>query len=595
MSVKSNHSECPFSIKSQKCVMIGGAINAVIVLFAYCAYLYFQTTSTEVVYTKLGGVRGTIGWSRNGNEFSQFLGIPFAQPPIGPKLRFSPPEPAFPWEGVRDASYLRPLCLQVESFATGFILGQEDCLYLNIFVPKIGKTSQKTVMVYIHGGLFHVGGSNFAGPKYFMDEDVILITLNYRLGVFGFLSTGDEVISGNMGLKDQNMALKWIKENIHAFGGDPNKIVIFGESAGGASVHHHILSPASQGLFYKAIHQSGSSINYWAVYRNVWEQAQRLAEKFSCPTSSSQEIASCLRKLDSNTIVKAHRDLFNFYRPQISTFVPTIEAANSKSPFITEEPRKLLEAGKFQRIPILTGVNSNEGQLISKTIIVNQTKLNEANDNWNVWAPRTLHYPESLTDVSKKLYNFYFGGVPKINDAKFHKNYTNIFGDRLFIVRGAVAGRLESKFTPTYMYYYDYSSSFNTGELLANAQGDFLPHWLSLGYYVAKQWVLQFFNLMPKRTDNACHSDEIAMLFNRDFLHSISPSHPDYQMSADLVKLWTSFANDEPILRFRGVEWKPNFETKEIRYLRINENPSVIEEPFETRRIFWESLGLPNL
>lgn len=136
-------------------------------------------------------------------------------------------------------------------------------------------------------------------------------------------------------------------------------------------------------------------------------------------------------------------------------------------------------------------------------IIANQTKLNEANDNWSLWAPWTLHYPESRIDATKKLRQFYFGDAKEINATTFHQAFTNIFGDRLFIVRGAVAARLESRHTPTYFYYYDYSGFYNTGELVANAQGDFLPNWLNIGVYMFRQLLFQFLDIVPKRKNNS--------------------------------------------------------------------------------------------
>lgn len=184
--------------------------------------------------------------------YQEFKGIPYAEPPIG-KLRFKAPVKHKGWKLIRNAREHGPNC-EVS----------EDCLYLNVYTMSL--KCKRSVMVYIHGGSFNSGSgdSTLFGPSYFMKENVVIVTLNYRLGAFGFLSTGDEVIQGNNGLKDQLMALKWVKQNIEAFGGDVNSITIFGESAGSASVEYLILSPLAKGLFHRAISESGSSLCPWA-------------------------------------------------------------------------------------------------------------------------------------------------------------------------------------------------------------------------------------------------------------------------------------------------------------------------------------------
>lgn len=149
------------------------------------------------------------------------IGIAYAKPPLG-NLRFEAPEPPEPWKGVKDALTYGSQCLQIEFF-TSKILGQEDCLYLNVFRPVIRETSEYfeavgprllPVMIFIHGGYFMSGSSNTYRPDYFMDEDVVLVTLNYRLNAFGFLNSGDQFLRGNQGLKDQVLALKWVQDNI---------------------------------------------------------------------------------------------------------------------------------------------------------------------------------------------------------------------------------------------------------------------------------------------------------------------------------------------------------------------------------------------
>ncbi|CAA9998704.1 unnamed protein product [Nesidiocoris tenuis] len=211
--------------------------------FFLAGFIILSHASEPEVTLKIGKLKGVVSRSYAGREFNAYLGIPFAKPPIG-SLRFQDPVPLEPWSGTLDASKPGNMCLQMQDE------GNEDCLYLNIYTPKIDSTDGKglDVLVAIHGGGFQNGFSHMQEPDYLMDrDDLILVTFNYRLGILGFLSLGDEYLPGNYGLKDQVLALRWIKENIGSFGGDANKITLLGCSAGGASVHYHVLSPLSKG------------------------------------------------------------------------------------------------------------------------------------------------------------------------------------------------------------------------------------------------------------------------------------------------------------------------------------------------------------
>ncbi|XP_025406472.1 bile salt-activated lipase-like isoform X4 [Sipha flava] len=177
--------------------------------------------------------------------YVSFLGIPYAKPPID-DLRFKPPVKHPGWSGVLNAFSEGEKCLQFD-ILTNRIVGSENCLYLNIFVPQDELNEKLAVMLFIHGGAFNFGSAslNQYCPDYLLDENVIVVTINYRLNVLGFLNLDVDECPGNMGLKDQLFAIKWVKNNISAFGGDTDNITIFGESAGSASVHCHLLSPQS--------------------------------------------------------------------------------------------------------------------------------------------------------------------------------------------------------------------------------------------------------------------------------------------------------------------------------------------------------------
>ncbi|XP_026327750.1 esterase FE4-like [Hyposmocoma kahamanoa] len=192
-----------------------------------------------------GVLKGTCKISTKGRTYGSFQGIPYARPPLA-KFRFREPQPPAPWPGVWDAS--RPLqpCLQRDAFEKK-VIGREDCLHLNVYSPKPYIGAMLPVVVFIHGGTFMHGSGSFYDPGHLMDKDLVVVTFNYRLGPLGFLSTGDEVVPGNAGLKDQTMALRWVRNNILMFGGNPDSVTLAGCSAGGASVHYHYLSPMSRG------------------------------------------------------------------------------------------------------------------------------------------------------------------------------------------------------------------------------------------------------------------------------------------------------------------------------------------------------------
>ena len=186
----------------------------------------------------------------------------YAQPPVD-SLRFRPPQPYIYEEGTYELEAgSNVTCVQK---GNGMVIGDEDCLMLNIYVPEkvfVDDSEKLTVMVWIHGGGLQAGTYVYGryGPKHFMEKDIVIVSINYRLGPLGFFSMGDSDVPGNQGLLDQNMAMTWVKKNIEYFGGNSNKITIFGESAGALSVALHLTSPMSQGLFQRAILQSGTAL-----------------------------------------------------------------------------------------------------------------------------------------------------------------------------------------------------------------------------------------------------------------------------------------------------------------------------------------------
>ncbi|MGZ6124296.1 MAG: carboxylesterase/lipase family protein, partial [Myxococcales bacterium] len=276
-----------------------GLLRALAIALPLAASAAFATPRSPVVATKDGPVRGVLS-----DGIDRFLGIPYAAAPVG-DLRWRPPQPHGRWTGVRDATGFGSHCPQVAS-PFGLASATEDCLFLNVFTParrEHGRGGGEEdfgrlpVMVWFHGGALLVGESDDYDPVRLVREDVIVVTVNYRLGVLGFFAhpaltaESPDHASGNYGLMDQQAALRWVQRNIDAFGGDPQRVTIFGESAGGLSVHSHLASPLSAGLFHRAIVESGA----YALVQPSLAQAEAQGAAVAVEAGCADQTAACLR------------------------------------------------------------------------------------------------------------------------------------------------------------------------------------------------------------------------------------------------------------------------------------------------------------
>ncbi|KAF6018152.1 NLGN2 [Bugula neritina] len=315
-----------------------------------------KETRSQTPYVKLGHGSQLKGKQTTfrGVKVNLFLGIPYAVPPIG-SYRFEKPAKYPAWKGIRTATTMTPPCYQLRPGAAP--VGDEDCLYLDITVPMTvqkGRPFQhkkKPVIVYIHGGAYRFGAKTwFLGAPLAVAGDVVMVTFNYRVGPFGFLSEGPG--TGNFGLWDQNLALKWVKDNIAAFGGDPSSITIFGESAGAGSVSAHMLSEHSDGLFHRAIQMSGDLYTVWGWYlsdnqRDSFAAGVKLS--VNC-TDTSQSLYDCLRNLTATDILTNDVIFGN------SLALHPVPDNNFFPANISEESYEL-----SKRFDLLTGFNGQEG------------------------------------------------------------------------------------------------------------------------------------------------------------------------------------------------------------------------------------------
>lgn len=309
-------------------------------------------TDPAVVQTSTGAVRGVLG-----PDFRLFSGIPYAAPPVGP-LRWQPPEPPAHWDGVRDATKPGVRCIQDTAYDPDF--GRptgEDCLNLNVWTPT-GATpaAPRPVMVWIHGGGFLNGSADIYDGRWLTTRgDIVVVTVNYRLGALGFLAhpaLSRNGQSGNYGLADQQAALRWVRDNIAGFGGDPQKVTIAGESAGAMSVCDHLVAPGSEGLFSAAILQSGP-----CQAQSDLPTARAVSDDYAAEAGCTDPaaVAQCLRALPPARLERA---------PAYVGFGPDrLTGPVTGTEVLPIDPMTAITSGRVARVPVLIGTNTDEFSL----------------------------------------------------------------------------------------------------------------------------------------------------------------------------------------------------------------------------------------
>ncbi|KAF7989104.1 hypothetical protein HCN44_007414 [Aphidius gifuensis] len=533
-------------------------------------FLVIEADKTRpIVKTPLGNIRGIYQQSHNGRKYKSFEGVPYAKPPVG-NLRFQPPERFPAWKG--DLLAVRPEseCLQYAHIPDNppeRVQGSEDCLYLNIYNPSSEESKILLPVIFlIHGGAFQFGSGHGYRPDYIMDRDLIVVTVNYRLGPLGFLSTGDDVVPGNMGLKDQSLALRWVSENIKYFGGDPGKITLAGLSAGGASVHYHYLSPMSRGLFQGGMSFSGTALDCWTQTEDSIEKGKKLGDKLGCPTDNSKIMIECLMTRPAKSIVQLVGDfmpwLYNPYTP----FGPVVEKYTSKS-FINRSPVDIIESGDAADVPWLTSVTSEEGLYPAAEFVADKVLMAELNDKWNSIAPHLLDYNYTIkvsdhVNIAEKIRKHYLG-VEKI-DGTMVLPLIHMIGDRLFVVDGEKAARMMAiaNKSPVWFYFYSYRAQFSLSD-------DFIP---------------------SRKDFGVSHGDDVFMVVHRHITQKVNEKN-DIIIQELLLNIWQSFANTG--IPDAGVEWPElNPFSYALEYLHIasSENIKMDKNSNLGDKKFWNSI-----
>nr|UYG55598.1 esterase 1 [Arma chinensis] len=515
-----------------------------------------------VVDTTNGKLRGRVMTSRAGRKFLGFTGVPYAKPPVGSR-RFEPPEEMERWTGIRNATEPGPWCIQANTFdITPVAIGTEDCLFLAVYTHRT--TSRNAVMIHFHGGGFNSGDAEHKTlPTYMMDKDVVIVDVKYRLSFFGFLSFEDNVMPGNQALKDQVMAMKWVQKNIAKFGGDPNRVTIVGESAGAGSVYHHIVSPMSKGLFHRAIAESGTSYNGWAVAPPGLAKAncQRLAKLMNCPGETTTAAVSCLKTKNATEIANA---LTEFLVWQIdSTIIWPVFEPEGPGAFLTGPVSKW----KHNPVPLMLGTTSGEGLLRTGYFAYYNTEMKWLNDNFARLAPLSLFYGNSSSnpsEVTKKVREFYFNDGQITSGLDSWYNLTQVYTDSWFVI-GIIDGANYHS-GDVYFYYFDYIGEYTYG-----------PEYNRTLYF------------------GAPHTEEINFIWENPNVNWTLRGD-DLKFSRRLVKIWTDFAKfGTPTPRGSEISWS-KWNPKRHNYLEMSKSGFNEKEGFAKDRYkFWKSINYRDL
>nr|XP_034826961.1 juvenile hormone esterase-like [Maniola hyperantus] len=527
----------------------------ILVLFIFGKIIWHDVAAVTV-RVKQGLLEGEQKWTITGDKmFYSFKGIPYAAPPTG-SGRFKAPQPARSWTGIRNATVHGSVCPQFDPLFNIYIPGSEDCLFLNVYTPKLPPCSLLPVMFFIHGGLYITGSGNddLYGPDFLINQnDVVAVTINYRLDNLGFLVLDTESVPGNAGMKDQVAALRWVRMNIKNFGGDPNKVTIFGESVGSASVALHALSPMSKGLFRRVIGTSGVPINDFSTAFEQKRRAFELGKKLGLVTTNSSALLKFLQTVPVRQLINTNS---------------TIIAAEDYIQFTTRGyytvPLTLIENGR-QQVDMLLGYMSNEG-LIIVSILENSNIIDNYRRFPEILVPRDIFYRTTptrhlqLADVIRQ----YYTGSPlrSLNTIPIFVSYET----DLFIYPIIRYARRLSNGGNGKLYLFEFSS-------------------------VSERNVVG----QPGRTyglTGVSHLEDLVYVFNPNALNlPVNKSATSYKMIQQICALYTNFAifgNPTPDASL-GVVW-PTYDPRSAIYLDIGENLTLRTNPKASTINFWESV-----
>ncbi|XP_075145144.1 esterase B1-like [Haematobia irritans] len=538
--------------------------------------LMYQELSLPV-----GQIRGCLRTTIYNESYYSFEGIPYGQPPLG-DLRFKEPQPAEPWDGVRDCTdfHIKPI---QKNPSTGNVEGSEDCLYLNVFTKRLHSIMLLPVMVYIFGGGFSAGSAtrDLYSPDYFMEKDVVIVTLNYRVDSLGFLSVVKDPslqIPGNAGLKDQILALKWIKKYIRYFNGDPDNITLFGNSVGSASVHYLTATNQTEGLFHKAICMSGTMLNSRATTPPK-DYAFRLAQQHGYMGENiDRQVVEYLKSLKAEKLVQHNLLTTEDSRNGIRiTFAPVVEPYDSPNCVVSKDQTKLLHTAWGNHIPIIFGGTADEGLLLYSQI----KNYTDVIDSFLRDPATILPYPvkennnETMNvELAKIPFDLHFSNKENnIHDVIYYYSIRDFWHG----FHRSLLSRLTCAKAPTYLYRFAFDSpTFN--------------------HYRKKQ-------TSGELTSGVAHADDLSYIWYADHSWKLKNTSLEYKMIRRMIDIFTNFAkqrqydyktvpqggeDDAPLI------WRPLKNSNPSIALNINEKMEIREIPEHEDLLVWDSIYASN-
>jgi carboxylesterase type B len=529
-----------------------------------------------IVESEYGPIKGIRKESFLGGDYVSFQAIPYMKAPVG-KLKFRDPQPPEKWTEPLDATK-EGSAFRSHNFFKNEPAGDLDAMFINVYTRIVDPKSPLPVMVHIHGGGFvsGSGGTELTGPDLFMQKNVVLVTMNYRLGIFGFLSLKDESLGvpGNAGLKDQTFALKWIKRNIQNFGGDPNNITIFGCSAGGGSVHYHMLSDHSKGLFNRVISMSGCAFNKsWSLTRNR-DFTRRLAKTVGWDeVGGDKELLEFLENAEVDDIINATKDIFNdeekYNLGLLIAFGPVVEPYVSENCFIPEDPVLMARNAWGNDIDLMIGACSIESLMTVLFADKIGLELSKVSECFTENLPRLLEIdPKSdkFNQYKKDIQKIYYG-LTQPSEVNFY-GFTHFLGDFNFwhgIFNSAKSHVASNGKGKTFVYRFD----ANLGLNLLNAMD---PSAL--------------------KCEGASHGDDVAYLFKTILTPPITIPSKEFDTVKRMLNIYVNFATTGNPNIDDGVTWEPlQNATDPVKVLNIgSESNSLIELPEQERLSEWDKI-----